>query len=79
MGDLLGAITEGDDDRRARTARLAGVTRALLDREIVWAAVNAVAAELVVRRRVTGRHVRSVASGVVARAWAGSAPSAPDG
>jgi hypothetical protein len=73
MGDVLDAITEGYQERRARVARLAGLTRALLGRDVVRAAVDAVAEELIDRRRVGGRRVRALASGVVQRSWAAHA------
>jgi hypothetical protein len=70
MGDVLDAISDGDDDRRARVARLGGVTRALLDRGVVWATVNEVTSDLTEHRRVSGRRVRAIASRTVRQAWA---------
>jgi hypothetical protein len=70
MGDVLDAISDGDDDRRARVARLGGITRALLDRGVVWATVSEVTAVLAGQRRITGRRVRAIASQTVRSAWA---------
>jgi hypothetical protein len=67
MGDVLDVISDGAADRSARVRRLAGLTRALLDRDAPWAAVHAVAAELSERRRVNGTRVREIASEVAAR------------
>ncbi|HVM67083.1 MAG TPA: hypothetical protein VMU14_19600 [Acidimicrobiales bacterium] len=70
MGDVLDAISDHDDDRRARVARLGGITRALLDRGVVWATVSEVTAALTAQRHMTGRRVRDIASRTVGSAWA---------
>jgi len=74
IGDVLDAITQGRAERRALIRRLAGLTWALLDREIVWATVCAVAAAVTEQRRVDGRAVRQMALDVTARAWTARPP-----
>ena len=73
MGDVLDAITAGRGERRALINRLARVTSALLDRDVVWTTVCAVAADLAQQRRLTGRHVRQIAVSTAVRAWGADA------
>jgi hypothetical protein len=70
IGDVLDAITEGRAERRTLIRRLAGLTWGLLDRDVAWATVCAVAAELAEHRHLSGRRVREIATSVTARAWA---------
>ncbi len=77
MGDVLDAISDGEQDRRARARRLGGVTQALLDRAVVWAAVNEVATVLAQRRHLSGRRVRAIASRTAQAALGEAAPGEP--
>src|SRR5579871_3018810 len=61
MGDLLDAISTGPVERRRRVRRLAALSAALLERDVVWASVTAVAAALVEQRHLSGRRVRQIA------------------